>query len=391
MKSQKLHRLTLSVFLFTILVPLQNIFAQEDVAIPDTVRFYDSAHHWYDIFDEDRVIDPLPGKPRYEKEEFRKIADNILLYQKNNGGWAKNFDMQAILTDEQKRALIDDKDNLNTTFDNGATHSQLTYLAEVYTLTGKERYKNAFYRGMEFVLEAQYDNGGWPQYFPHASGYHKYITFNDNAMIGVMNMLQDIVQNDPNYKFIDDELRERVNKSYHKGIDVILECQIIEDGVKTAWCQQHDEVTLEPQDARTFEKPSICNYESAEITEFLMNVNEPCEKVINAVESALKWFSNSKINGIKVEIIKAEEKKFLYHRSNVEKIVVEDKNAPTIWARFYELGTHKPIFVGRDGIVKYSLKDIGRDRRTGYGWYTYEPEIVLEIYPLWKEKYVKDK
>ena len=30
------------------------------------------------------------------------------------------------------------------------------------------------------LLEAQYDNGGWPQYHPRATGYHKHITFNDN-------------------------------------------------------------------------------------------------------------------------------------------------------------------------------------------------------------------
>ena len=37
------------------------------------------------------------------------------------------------------------------------------------------------------------------------------------------------------------------------------------------------------------------------------------------------------------------------------------------------------------------MKDIGRDRRTGYGWYTYAPEEVLNYYPTWKEKAESDK
>lgn len=385
------YRQFLYNFCLIFIISSLQLFAQQKNVALDTLRFYDSSHHWYDIFDEDRVIDPLPNRPRYKKTDFKKIADNILQYQKNNGGWAKNFDMQAILTDEQIEALKNDKDNLNTTFDNGATHSQLTYLAEVYNLTSEEKYKESFLKGMEFVLEAQYDNGGWPQFYPDTSGYRKYITFNDNAMTGVMNMLQNIVQNDSTYQFIDDGLRTRIEKAYNKGLDVILKCQIVDNGVKTAWCQQHDNVTLKPQDARTFEKPSICNLESAEITNFLMHIQNPDTKVLDAVNSAVDWFRDSEIHGIRVKRIQAEEKEFLYHKSNFDRIVVEDESAPRIWARFYELGTHRPIFVGRDGIVKYSMKEIDRDRRTGYGWYTYDPETVLIMYPDWKEKYASEK
>ena len=110
------------------------------ISIPaqiDLTRFYDSAHHWYDINDDERTIDPLPDQQKYKSTEFEYIADNILLFQKDNGGWAKNYDMQAVLTNEQKRKIFADKNNLNTTFDNGATHSQLSYLAEVYTITKK--------------------------------------------------------------------------------------------------------------------------------------------------------------------------------------------------------------------------------------------------------------
>jgi len=44
---------------------------------------------------------------RWHKEtEITKIADRILLFQRDNEGWPKNCDMQAFLTDGQKDKVI---------------------------------------------------------------------------------------------------------------------------------------------------------------------------------------------------------------------------------------------------------------------------------------------
>lgn len=108
----------------------------------DTNGFMDSSHHWYDIADEDHVISALPDQQRYQKRDVAKIADNILLYQKTNGGWPKNYDMLAILTEVQRQAVRAAENNLNTTFDNGAPHSQVDYLAKAYSIVKEEKYKN---------------------------------------------------------------------------------------------------------------------------------------------------------------------------------------------------------------------------------------------------------
>jgi len=377
--------------LLSFLFLLHPVLLQAQYDFPDLSRFEDSAGHWYRIFDEDKVIQPLPEKPRYKKSQVTRIADNILLFQKNNGGWPKNYDMKAVLSDEQIVALKNSKNAINTTFDNGATHSQLTYLAEAFTLTQDERYKNAFLKGMEFVLEAQYINGGWPQFYPDTSGYRKYITFNDLAMVGIMNMLQEIVYCYPQYDFIGENLRMRINQAYQIGIECIINCQIVDNGEKTAWCQQHDNIDFSPRGARAYEKASICNQESAEITKLLMAIQNPDRKVINAIENAVKWFRKSEIHGIRVDWIESTEETFLYHSSKYDRIVVNDSTAQGIWPRFSELGTHKPIFCSRDGKVYYTMAEIDRDRRTGYGWYTYEPENVLSLYPSWKEKYYNNE
>ena len=357
---------------------------------PDLSRFDDSARHWYRIFDDDRIIQPSQAKSQYNSSQITKIADNILLFQKDNGGWTKNYDMKAILTNEQIKALRESKKDKNTTFDNGATHSQLTYLAEVYSIIKDEKYKSAFLKGINFTLEAQYENGGWPQFYPDTSGYRKHITFNDLAMVGVMKMFQEIVYHYPQYNFIDKNIRMKIAQAYQMGIECILNCQIINGGEKTVWCQQHDHVDFSPRDARSFEKASICNKESAEITKLLMNIKNPDDKIIKSIEDAVHWFQDSEIHVIRIEWIESTEEKFIYHSTKYDRIIIEDPDAPRIWARFNELRTHVPLFARRDGNIVYKMEELDRDRRTGYGWYTYDPEAVLSLYHDWQKKWKKE-
>jgi PelA/Pel-15E family pectate lyase len=192
------------------------------------------------------------------------------------------------------------------------------------------------------------------------------------------------------FSFIKDSLYTEINLAYNKGIDCILNCQIEENGKLTAWCQQHDNIDFRPQNARSFEPASICNGESSAVVKFLMSIKNPNERIIKSVTNAVKWFEESRIYGIRVEEIKADKVDYVYHTTDQDMIVVEDSDAKPIWTRFYELGTHKPMFCNRDGKVVYSLEEVERERRTGYAWYIYDPQEVLDSYPAWLKKWVKE-
>lgn len=372
------------VFLF---LPFCFLHAQQKFDIENVSGFFDSRHHWLDISDKDKVITPSKDQQYYKPSDIRAIADNILLYQQPNGGWPKNYAMLAILTDDQKKSLAQHRDAEHTTFDNGATYTHTEYLAKAYTLTGDTRYKDAALRGIQFILKAQYDNGGWPQFYPDASGYRKFITFNDGAMVGIMTALQHIVKGEPYYSFLDNDTKEKATKAYRKGIDCILKCQIKENGKLTVWCQQHDNVTLKPTNARTFELPSKSSQESAQIVTFLMQVNNPDQEITDAVNSAVAWFKKVQINGVRVKTIAAEPAVFQFHSSDNDRVVVEDPTAPPIWTRYYELETDRPLFANRDGKVVYQLSDVARERRTGYSWYGYGPARIINVeYPEWLKK-----
>ena len=67
--------------------------------------------------------------------------------------------------------------------------------------------------------------------------------------------------------------------------------------------------------------------------------------------------------------------------------VVKDLSARPIWARIDEIETMKPIFIGRDTVIRYDVSEIEAERRNGYAWYVSEPNELLEKdYPRWKAK-----
>ncbi|MDN3669343.1 pectate lyase [Echinicola jeungdonensis] len=322
----------------------------------------------------------------YGSQEAQRIADNVLLYQNHNGGWVKNIDMAAELSESDKKDLAKEKSNqIGTTIDNGATHTQMRYLAKVFDETKNDKYKEAFLDGLDYLLEAQYENGGWPQFYPIREGYYEHITYNDGAMIGVMQLLKDVAKKKPPYDFVGENKRQAAQKAIDKGLEIILETQVEVDGELTVWCAQHDKDDLSPAKARAYELPSLSGSESVGIVQYLMELEQPDERVITAVESAVDWFESSKVEGIRLEKVNDENSPKGY-----DLVVVEDPEAKPIWGRFYELETQRPIFVGRDGIIKYHLSEIEQERRIGYSFLgNYAGKLLGKDYPEWKAKIIQ--
>lgn len=64
----------------------------------------------------------------FSSEEAANIAENVLLYQRNIGGWPKNIQMQLPLSDTEKQKLLVLKaDPIDCTIDNGATFQELLF------------------------------------------------------------------------------------------------------------------------------------------------------------------------------------------------------------------------------------------------------------------------
>ena len=308
-------------------------------------------------------------------DEAKTLADNVLSQQAPLGDWPKNGDT----TLPYKGNSAD----LHGTFDNGATVNEMRFLARMFAATPDPKYNLAFVKALGHILQAQYANGGWPQSFPPRADYPRYITFNDNTMLNLMELLREIATQ-PLYNFVDKETRATAQNAFDKGVECVLQCQIKVNGTLKVWCAQHDEKTFEPRPARAFELASLSGSESVGITHLLMSLDKPSPQIQQAIVAAMNWFEKSKISGIKLE--KKEDKTAA---KGYDLVVVADKNAPPFWARFYDIQTDEPFFASRDGVPRKNLADISYERRNGYAWYGNWPAQLFSEYEMWRAKWLK--
>lgn len=345
------------------------------LALNTTIYAQVSKQKWPDIINK--------SEPAwFATAEAKAVAENVLLYQRSIGGWPKNIQMQNPLTAVEKQNLIVLKSSTKEiTTDNKATTQEMLFLSKMYAQTPDERYKNAFLAGFDYLLKAQYENGGWPQFYPLKKGYYTHITYNDDSMVNILNVLKQCIDKTDYYSIKPNEATlEKAKIAFNKGIDCIVKSQYKQNGVLTAWCAQHDEVTLLPANARAYELASLSGKESAKIVLLLMSIEKPSPEIITAVNSAVAWFEKTKITDLREDRVAVPNSKIM------EKVMVKDPNATPIWARFMELSNNAPFFCDRDGIKKASIAEIGQERRVGYAWYTNEPKEVLKKYPAWKKK-----
>ena len=312
------------------------------------------------------------GRPDswFASPEAKQVASNILSFQSPLGGWPKNVDTSKEHTKSGAP--------LSPTFDNRATMNEMRFLARMVNATHDETYSAAFERGLLYILKAQYPTGGWPQSYPPDGQYHRYITFNDDAMVNLMNFIREVAT-DENYAFVKAEQRVLAQQEFDRGVECILKCQVPVNGKLTVWCAQHDELDYRPRSARAFELASLSGSESVGIVRLLMSLDHPDAKTVAAVKSAVAWFQAAKITGHQVVEV-ADEKS----PKGKDRRFVEAPNADPLWARFYEIESNRPFFCDRDGVMKYQLSEIGYERRNGYAWYGNWPQKLVEKeYPAW--------
>lgn len=339
---------------------------------PSIALFEDTIHHWY-------LVHEWGSVDRYAEDDYRAIAENILAYQNEDGGWPKNIDWLAKMDADSVLATHSPRAR-RSTFDNRNIYPQIAYLSEVYTLTGDKCYRNAARRGIEYTLDAQYPNGSWIGWEDEA------IAFNDGIIDGILNVWRDVIKGKSCYDWIDKKTRKRIEQSWEKGLRIILDTQYVQNGVKTVWAQQHDQQTLVPVKARTYELPSLTAQESADIVLFLMSIENPSEEVIEAVKCAVSWFEQTKILGKKIVTIPMPEGNPEDRSIKADRRIVDDEKAKPLWARFYELADNTPFLCNRDGIKVYSLDQVWPERRLGYSWYGTWGNKVLKAYPKWLKR-----
>jgi PelA/Pel-15E family pectate lyase len=254
----------------------------------------------------------FPARPAdwFRSAEGREAIGNVLSWQTEIGSWPKNIDTSKPRHEQAASG----------TFDNGATTRELRFLAQAYSATGDPSVKVAFIKGLKDILASQYPNGGWPQRFPPGKGYHRYVTFNDDVMVRLLRLLRDISKRE-DFAFAGPDLRTKCREAFDRGIECILKAQIKVNGELTVWCAQHDEKTLEPRPARTFELVSLSGSESAGILKLLMSLEHPSPEARQSIRAGVAWFEKVKLTGIRQTKVDGDKR------------IVMDSDAPIEFGR----------------------------------------------------------
>lgn len=330
----------------------------------------------------------------YAGAEARHVAANIVSFQTPAGGWGKNMDRSGPvrvpgqgwvphenLPANAREDIVSPSPEWRYvgTIDNNATLDEMRFLARVQAQwPGKdgEAARASFLKGLEYLLEAQFPNGGWPQVFPLQGGYHDALTYNDDAMAQVLALLDEVAARKGDFAFVPSAQAQKAKAAYDRGIAVILATQVRVDGRATGWSQQHDALTLAPVGARNFEPAALSSNESARLLVVLMQQPSPSPQAVAAVHAGIAWLRSAEVRD-KVWTPAVDPSGI------AGKHLADKPGAGPLWARFYDMKTLKPVFGDRDKSIHDDVNEVSLERRNGYSWFGAGPGHALELYESW--------
>ena len=220
----------------------------------------------------------------------RRVTANFLSNQGRAGSWPKNLDTA---TEPYRRRPVQDPGDLRQRRDRGRDPIPGPGLRRDRRAAVRE----AFLKGLDLILAAPVSRpAACPQTSPPGKGYARHITFNDSTMVNLLELLRDVAGAGRLRVRRPTNATRRPGRRSTRGIACILACQVKVNGKLTVWCAQHDEVTLEPRGARTFELVSLSGSRERGDPLAADEPGRPGPEVVRAVEAGVRWFEASKLD-----------------------------------------------------------------------------------------------
>lgn len=296
----------------------------------------------------------------------RTLVATVRSYQTASGGWGKHIDYaQGARKPGMGYNSESDEWAYVGTIDNGATINELRLLGLSAAAVPDTAVTSAFNRGVAWLVAAQFPSGCWPQVFPLMGSYHDAATHNDDAMVNVVRFLRDVAKGA--FAVASVSARLDAASAVTRALSCIVTQQVMVQGRRTTWAQQHDPLTHAPVLGRSYEIIGLTGREGARVTDLLMEEAAPSSAMVGAVYAAVAFYRATAIPDVRYE--------------GGTGLVPAVGSGP-VWARLVEIGTNRPIFANRDGIVLYDF-NLLTDRRNGYAWYGTEPSTTLRTFETW--------
>ncbi len=244
----------------------------------------------------------------------------------------------------------------NATFDDNTTVGAADFLLDLYTATQDPRYRPPVEKALQFVLDAQYPLGGWPQRYPlnyeHAvegrPDYTSFYTFNDGVNAGNVAFLMKAYEKlgDPRYR-----------DAAVRGMFFTVISQV--GSPQAGWAQQYD-MNLQPAQARSFEPASLAPSETVANIHALMRYYGMIgdRRFLRGIPDAIDWLDRARLP--------------------------KGHSDTATHAQFVEVGTDKPLYAHREGTDidhgRYWVDYVPKDFPGHYGM-----QVTIDVAALRRE------
>jgi len=219
----------------------------------------------------------------------------------------------------------------NATFDDDTTAGAAHFLLRLYYVNLDPKYRTPLLKALDFVLQAQYPNGSWPQRyplsheFPHGghADYTSFQTFNDDVISSNIHLLLEAYEKLGRREYLD---------AARRGMDFYLISQL--PAPQAGWAQQYD-LEMKPAQARSYEPAAICTGQTVDnirdLEAFYRSTGD--RRYLGPIPKAIQWLEDSTVES--------------------------GGTAGFTHALYYELGTNKPLYIHhahREGSRKEILR-----------------------------------
>jgi PelA/Pel-15E family pectate lyase len=291
------------------------------------------------------------------------LAANLISWQLPCGGWSKAVSYAAPRPPGSAWTSQSEPHHYAGTLDNRSTTEQLLFLAHRFTASPDEKIKASLERGLDYLLEAQFPNGGWPQNYPLEGSYHDSLTLNDEAMLHAIEVLMAASTGNEPWTWLDPERKKQAAAASARGIQALLKLQVFVDGKPTVWAAQYDPLTMQPVSARGYELAALSGSESVSVLRLLFKARPVTPEITAAIDTAMAWFA-------------------AHHLAD----------HPDGWSRFYDLTTQKPFFPGKlDGKAWPTEEAMRQSNPGGYDFGVKKPKDLPKYHAKWLKTLAKEQ
>jgi PelA/Pel-15E family pectate lyase len=292
-------------------------------------------------------------------EAAAEVAQSLIAAQHPAGGWNYLYDFAG---EESVRRWYDTigKNGWrleefhhyygNATFDDAGTSEASQFLLRMYLERQDEQVGAALQKAISFVLDSQYENGGWPQRFPFVEDapelhgrpdYTRYVTFNDDVAGENIKFLLMV------WQALGDE---RAPEAIRNAMRIFAATQ--QPAPQAGWGLQHTVEELAPVGARSYEPDALVTHTTAGNISLMLDFYEWTgdEQFLARIPEAIEWLESVRLSA--------------------DEIRMPGREFPT----FIEIGTNRALINHRRGSNVVN----------GEYYHDYNPEKPIVHYSQWR-------